>query len=190
VAGNHYAGKKSTAFSVVRYGNVLGSRGSVIPLFLEKKDSGKLPITDFRMTRFWITLDDAVRFVLDSLERMWGGEIFVPKIPSMKIVDLAEAIAPEAQLQEVGIRPGEKLHEVMIPQNESRKTLEFDDHFLVQPSFSWWDEHYSEHYDEAERVPEDFVYSSKSNDQWLDKQDLREFIDDHPDLTFAQKDQD
>lgn len=183
IAGNHYSGQKHpTKFSVVRYGNVLGSRGSVIPLFLKKKDEGVLPITDKRMTRFWISLTQAVEFVLNSLERMVGGEVFVPKIPSMKITDLAEAIAPGADIEEVGIRPGEKLHEVMIPRNESRKTLEFEDYYLVQPSFTWWDEDYSEEFDNANRVSEDFVYSSKNNDRWLSPDELQQFISDHPEL--------
>ncbi len=134
VAGNSYVGsERKTRFSVVRYGNVVGSRGSVVPFFLRMRKTGKLPITDLRMTRFWINLQQGVDFVLESLKRMEGGEIFVPKIPSMRLVDLAKAIAPECKQVEVGIRPGEKLHEVMIPADEARNCLEFDDHFALLP---------------------------------------------------------
>ena len=133
IAANQYSGVHNTRFSVVRYGNVVGSRGSVVPFFLARRKVGTLPITDPRMTRFWITLDQGVEFVLQSLDRMWGGEIFVPKIPSMNIVDLAAAIAPECETEIVGIRSGEKLHEVMVPVDDARNTLEFDDHYTILP---------------------------------------------------------
>lgn len=172
VAANSYVGDKATRFSVVRYGNVVGSRGSVIPFFKEIKNTGKLPITDVRMTRFWITLDQGVQFVLDSLDRMHGGEIFIPKIPSMKVTDLAKAIAPECELEIVGIRPGEKLHEVMITEDDSRKTLEFDDYFVIQPEFPWW-----ESKDDGKSLPDGFKYSSDSNNEWLTIEQLQQLID-------------
>lgn len=172
VAANSYVGDKATRFSVVRYGNVVGSRGSVIPFFKEIKDTGRLPITDPRMTRFWITLDQGVQFVLDSLDRMYGGEIFIPKIPSMKVVDLAKAIAPECELEIVGIRPGEKLHEVMITEDDSRKTLEFDDYFVIQPEFPWW-----EPKDVGKSLPDGFKYSSDSNGDWLTIEQLQQLLE-------------
>lgn len=177
VAGNHYAGKKHpTKFSVVRYGNVVGSRGSVIPFFLEKKSEGVLPITDFRMTRFWITLSQAIDLVLIGLRDMRGGETFVPKIPSMKIVDLAEAIAPHAELEEVGIRPGEKLHEVMIPKNVSRNCLDCGNYYVLQPIFQWWDSEEFKESTNASPVPEDFEYASNKNENWLSVEELRDMI--------------
>ena len=138
VAGNAYAGGSETRFSVVRYGNVIGSRGSVVPLFKERLSGGVLPITDGRMTRFWITLDQGVDFVMRSLSVMSGGELFVPKIPSMRIVDLAKAMAPEAELEFVGIRPGEKLHEEMIAAADARRTLDMGTHYVIQPEMEWW----------------------------------------------------
>ena len=167
VAGNNYSGGHATRFSVVRYGNVIGSRGSVIPFFLQCRETGVLPITDERMTRFWITLEQGVEFVLRSLDRMHGGEVFVPKIPSMRIMDLARAIAPDAELQVVGIRPGEKLHEVMIPEDDARNTVEYDDYFALLPNFHDWD---AKAY-VAERggtwCEDGFRYSSDNNTQWL-----------------------
>jgi UDP-N-acetylglucosamine 4,6-dehydratase len=173
VAGNSYAGANDTRFAVVRYGNVVGSRGSVIPFFLQQRATGALPITDVRMTRFWITLDQGVRFVLDSLDRMHGGEIFVPKLPSMKMTELARAIAPECELKIIGIRPGEKLHEVMVPEDDARSTLEFEDHFRILPSFHDWDA--DDYYRGAggTRCPEGFSYSSDRNDRWLTDEELR-----------------
>ena len=138
VQSNAYAGGMATRFSCVRYGNVVGSRGSVVPIFLQQKATGKLTITDERMTRFWLTLEQGVRFVIHCIEQMHGGEVFVPKIPSMKIVDLAKAIAPEAELEVVGIRPGEKLHEVLISEDEARSTVEMEDMYVVQPSVAAW----------------------------------------------------
>lgn len=174
IAGNTYAGSQDTRFSVVRYGNVVGSRGSVIPLFLKKKQTGKLPITDARMTRFWITLDQGVQFVLDNLLRMQGGEIFVPKIPSMKILDLAAAIAPECEIEYVGIRPGEKLHEVMITEDDARRTIEFDDYYVIQPEFPWWTD---ERVQGGKPRPDGFKYSSDTNVDWLTVNDLKAYVE-------------
>lgn len=172
VAANAYTGSKKTKFSVVRYGNVVGSRGSVIPFFKKVRHTGKIPITDERMTRFWITLDQGVQFVLDSLARMRGGEIFIPKIPSMNIIDLAKAIAPECEIEIVGIRPGEKLHEVMITADDSRHTLEFDDYYTIIPEFAWW----GSKFEKGKKVPEGFVYSSETNDRWLTVEELKKLI--------------
>jgi UDP-N-acetylglucosamine 4,6-dehydratase len=137
VQGNSYAGGLKTRMAVVRYGNVVGSRGSVIPIFLEQRDNGQLTITDERMTRFWLTLEQGVRFVIGCIERMQGGEIFVPKIPSVRVVDLARAMAPSLRHRVVGIRPGEKLHEIMCPADDSHLTLEFDDHFVIKPTIQF-----------------------------------------------------
>ncbi|MEK4711627.1 UDP-N-acetylglucosamine 4,6-dehydratase (inverting) [Sporosarcina sp. FSL K6-5500] len=172
VAANSYVGEKHTKFSVVRYGNVVGSRGSVIPFFAKMKETGRLPVTDERMTRFWITLDKGVDFVLDSLERMQGGEIFVPKIPSMNIMDLAKAFGSECEIDIVGIRPGEKLHEVMITQDDARHTIEFDDYYTIVPEFSWW----GNKIQKGDKVSEGFVYSSETNEQWLTVQQLKNMI--------------
>ncbi|MFD0870995.1 UDP-glucose 4-epimerase [Chlamydia abortus] len=172
VAGNSYTGGKETRFAVVRYGNVVGSRGSVIPHFLKMKPTGILPITDERMTRFWITLEQGTQFVLDSLTRMRGGEIFVPKIPSVRIVDLAEAIAPECRLEYIGIRPGEKLHEAMITEDDSRRTLEFDSYYVIQPEFPWW-QNESEQTEQGSPLPESFSYMSHTNSAWLSVMDIR-----------------
>lgn len=173
IAGNSHSGDANTRFSIVRYGNVVGSRGSVIPLFKEMSKKGEISITDKRMTRFWITLEQGVRFVLKCLEIMHGGELFVPKIPSMDIMDLAEAIAPNCKRQFVGIRPGEKLHEVMIPKDEARNALEFDDFFLIQPHFHFWN---YENWKTGKQVPDGFEYSSDKNDMWLSIEDLRKMI--------------
>lgn len=175
IQGNSYAGGKRTRFAVVRYGNVVGSRGSVVPFFQERARSGVLPITDERMTRFWITLDQGVEFVLSSLERMNGGELFVPKIPSMRVKDLAHAIAPEARLEVIGIRPGEKLHEEMISTDDARRALDLGDRFVIQPEFPWWE---NTHLTGA-RVPDGFAYTSDRNDQWLDVAALREMLSAH-----------
>lgn len=174
VAANSYVGPKETRFSVVRYGNVVGSRGSVVPFFKKMASTGKLPITDERMTRFWITLDQGVQFVIDSLQRMKGGEIFVPKIPSMKIVDLAKAIAPEAKMEIVGIRPGEKLHETMITVDDSRHTLEFEKYFVIMPEFPWWTYNFDKN---AKRLPEGFSYTSDKNTDWLSVEKLRALVE-------------
>jgi UDP-N-acetylglucosamine 4,6-dehydratase len=176
VAGNSYVGDKNTRFGVVRYGNVVGSRGSVIPLFLNMRKEGRLTITHPDMTRFWITLPQGVNFVINSLERLRGGEIFIPKIPSMKLVDLAGAIGPECDLEEIGIRPGEKLHEVMISVDDARQTLEFDRHYVIQPQFSWWDAKDNGLEATGSPVEEGFRYSSEVNDEWLTHEQLRDII--------------
>ncbi|WP_226670470.1 UDP-N-acetylglucosamine 4,6-dehydratase (inverting) [Metabacillus litoralis] len=175
VAGNSYAGNKVTRFSVVRYGNVVGSRGSVVPFFKKLKEQGvtQLPITDERMTRFWITLDQGVQFVIDNLERMNGGEIFIPKIPSMKVVDLAKAIAPNCEIKIVGIRPGEKLHEAMINEDDARQTLEYDNYYVIQPEFPWWREEFTTG---GRTLPEGFTYVSDVNEHWLTVDELRELV--------------
>ena len=164
VAAGVYSGAEDTRFAVVRYGNVMGSRGSVIPLFIEKKESGRLPITDKRMTRFWITVEGAAKFVLQSLNRMDGGEIFVPKLPTMKIVDIAAMIAPGCEFDEIGIRPGEKLHEVLITEEEARRTCDMGDSYVVKPG-SLLRDWSSGHLLNAVPVSDDFRYSSDSL-QW------------------------
>ena len=173
VAANSYGGGTGTRFCCVRYGNVVGSRGSVIPFFIERRPAGVLPITHPEMTRFWITLEQGVTLVLASLGWMHGGEIFVPKIPSMKVVDLARAIAPECRLENVGIRPGEKLHEVMIPGDESRNTYEYDTHYIIAPAFHEWT--VSDFRSNGGRpVADGFTYSSETNNHWLTVDELRE----------------
>ena len=171
VAGNSYAGG-TTKFSVVRYGNVVGSRGSVIPLFLKYKQTGKLPITDFRMTRFWITLEQGVNFTLSCLEKMHGGEIFVPKIPSMKIVDLAKTICPKCKLETNGIRPGEKINEVLISKDESRRAIDMGSFFVIKPNFPFWKiENWK-----GNSLPEDYEYRSDTNEKWLSVEELQNMI--------------
>lgn len=168
IAANNLSGTIGTRFSVVRYGNVIGSRGSVVPFFKKLIDEGAkdLPITDPRMTRFWITLDQGVEFVLKSLQIMDGGEIFVPKIPSMKVVDVAKAMAPHLPHRLVGIRPGEKLHEVMVSEDDAHNTIELSDRYIIQPSFAYWKRHPV--YAEAGRpVAGGFSYSSEKNSEWL-----------------------
>lgn len=174
VAANSYAGDKNTRFAVVRYGNVVGSRGSVVPFFKKIKETGVVPITDERMTRFWITLDQGVQFVLDSLDRMHGGEIFVPKIPSMKVTDLAEAIAPECRMEIVGIRPGEKLHEAMITEDDARKTLEYDRYYVIQPEFPWWRKDFAHG---GKQLADNFKYTSDTNTEWLTVDELRALVE-------------
>ena len=180
VAANNLSGSGDTRFAVVRYGNVVGSRGSVVPLFrrLIADGADSLPITDERMTRFWITLRQGVDFVLSSLQTMRGGEIFVPRIPSMRVADLARAMAPDLPHKVVGIRPGEKLHEVMITEDDSRATLRFDDRYVIEPSFAFWDR---TSYLALGAVPigEDFRYASNSNDEWLDTRTLEEYLASH-----------
>lgn len=173
VAGNAYVGRKNTRMSVVRYGNVMGSRGSVIPLFrrLAAEGAKKIPITDARMTRFWITLENSVTFVRQSLARMVGGEIFVPKLPSMKVVDLARAIAPGIETEEIGIRPGEKLHEELISESAARHTIEQTDRYIVLPEASWWTHRLS-----GDPLPSGFSYTSDNNEKWLSVAELRSMI--------------
>jgi UDP-N-acetylglucosamine 4,6-dehydratase len=173
VAGNAYAGGHKTRFSVVRYGNVVGSRGSVVPLFRNLAQSGVIPITDPRMTRFWMTVEQGVKFVLDALGRMHGGELFVPKIPSMNIMDLARAVAPGCEHRIVGIRPGEKLHEMMISEDDSRHCLEFDDYYVLTPEFQWWN---SAHHEGGRLVEDGFSYRSDTNDRWLTVEQLQALV--------------
>lgn len=173
VAANSYSGIHSTRFSVVRYGNVAGSRGSVVPYFLSLRTTGVLPITDARMTRFWITLEQGVEFVLKSLERMRGGEVFVPKIPSMRVTDLARAIAPECETKIVGIRPGEKLHEIMISEDDARHAMEHDDYFAILPAAHPWDAHDYVVENGGKPCPDGFCYCSDKNTQWLSTEELR-----------------
>ena len=182
VAGNSYVGaKKEPLFSVVRYGNVLGSRGSVLPFWkkLISEGAGFIPVTDDRMTRFWITIEQSVDFVLKSFERMQGGEIFIPKIPSMKILDLAQAFCPGIPLKFTGIREGEKLHELMIGTEDARHSIEFDDHFVIIPEI------YTENHELKEKIlagrvgkslPDDFTYASNTNKEWLSVDQLKELI--------------
>ena len=174
IAGNAYVGQDQTVFSVVRYGNVVGSRGSVIPFFLEQKKNGFLPITDPRMTRFWITLEQGVEFVLWCLEYMCGGELFIPKIPSMNIMDLAKAIAPECETRIMGIRPGEKIHELMISRDNAQNTLEFDTFYVIQPDFRFWTRRCS--WNGGNQVPDGFEYSSETNPWRLTVDEMKEMI--------------
>jgi UDP-N-acetylglucosamine 4,6-dehydratase len=174
ISSNHYAASGGTRFSVVRYGNVMGSRGSVIPYFRALAEQGEpLPITDPRMTRFFITLPQAVNFVVDSFESMSGGELFVPRIPSVRITELAEAIAPGSVTTVVGIRPGEKLHEEMISSEDSRRTVQQRDRYVVQPTLAVWGGFIEA---QGDPVPEDFSYNSANNDQWLTVEQLRRLI--------------
>ena len=175
VSANGYSGHHATKFSVVRYGNVMGSRGSVIPFFLKLRQSGVLPITHPKMTRFWITLEQAVKFVLQCLTRMHGGEIFVPKIPSMNIVDLANAIAPGCRLDIVGIRPGEKLHETMVPEDDAHNTFEYDDHFVIR-SLAAGPGNGQANGNRGRPCPEGFRYSSDNNPQRLSVHELRSLV--------------
>jgi UDP-N-acetylglucosamine 4,6-dehydratase/5-epimerase len=181
VQANSYAGPQNTRFSCARYGNVVGSRGSVIPIFLEQRRTGKITITDPRMTRFWLTLERGVRFVIHCIERMHGGEIFVPKIPSMRLVDLAETIAPGCEVEYIGIRPGEKLHEVLVSEDESRQTVSTEEMFIIKPSHPWWS---SENWVHGKPLPDGFRYSSDTNEQWLTRRQVEELI--APDVKAAE----
>ena len=176
VASNNLSGNIGTKFAVVRYGNVVGSRGSVVPYFkkLIAEGAREIPITDERMTRFWITLDQGVRFVLSSLEMMQGGELFVPKIPSMRVVDLARVVAPDLPQKVIGIRPGEKLHEVMITEDDARQTIELADRYVVQPALGWWNPKVYEI--TGRKVAEGFRYSSEINPDWLDGHALKAMV--------------
>ena len=173
VQGNSYSGPKGTRFSCVRYGNVIGSRGSVVPLFLEQKQNGKVTVTDERMTRFWITLDHAVKVVVKAFAHMQGGEIFVPKISSMKIVDLAKAIAPDCSIEMIGMRPGEKLHEILITTEDGRHTIEYDGFYVILPQLSWWK---TQNYKNAKKLAEGFDYASDNNDQSLKIDELKKMV--------------
>jgi UDP-N-acetylglucosamine 4,6-dehydratase len=173
VQSNAYAAGTNTRFSCVRYGNVVGSRGSVVPLFIKQRPSGKLTVTDLRMTRFWLTLEQGVRFVIHCTELMQGGEVFVPKIPSTRIVDLASVIAPEAELEVIGIRPGEKLHEVLINEDEARSTLERPDMFVVTPTATLWQRDLKY---EGSPLAEGYRYASDTNPEWLSMDQIRRFV--------------
>jgi len=166
VQANSYSGGRKTIFSCSRYGNVVGSSGSVVPLFREQAQKGEITVTDEQMTRFWITLEQGVNFVIKCIEIMKGGEIFVPKIPSMKIAELAEAIAPKAKRKIIGIRPGEKLHEVLLTEEETGRVKEFDNYYIIEPEFPFWDK---ENHKDGKTVSQKFVYSSDRNKDWLDK---------------------
>ena len=174
VQANAYAGAQETRFSCARYGNVVGSRGSVIPVFQEQRKRGRITITDPRMTRFWLTLEHGVRFVIRAVEQMHGGEIFVPKIPSMRLVDLAAAVAPGCAIETIGIRPGEKLHEVLLSEDEARNAVELDEMYIVQPSHPWWKRGNWVH---GRELPPGFRYTSDSNEQWLSHDQLQELIE-------------
>lgn len=176
IAGNAYVGNKNTSFSVVRYGNVSGSRGSVIPYFQSLIDSGKktLPITDLEMSRFWVTLNEAAELVFTALNNSSGGELYVYKCPSFKVTDLARAMDPNCELEEIGIRPGEKLHEVMITEDDSRTTYEYDDYYIIYPSLDWWDN--LNVINSGKRVKKGFKYASNNNGQWLSVEDLKKLL--------------
>jgi UDP-N-acetylglucosamine 4,6-dehydratase len=173
VQSNSYAAGTTTRFSCVRYGNVVGSRGSVIPIFLQQRQNGKLTITDPRMTRFWLTLEQGVRFVIRCTEQMRGGEVFVPKIPSTRIADLARVIAPQAELEVIGIRAGEKLHEVLIHEDEARQTLELEDMFIVAPTHTLWQRDLQY---EGRPLPDGYRYSSEANQYWLSDEEIRAIL--------------
>ena len=174
IQSNAYAGGRSTRISCVRYGNVVGSRGSVVPLFIKQRPTGKVTITDDRMTRFWISLEQGVRFVINAIENMQGGEVFVPKIPSMKMVDLARAMAPEAEIEIIGIRPGEKLHESLIGEDEARSTVELPTMYVVQPVDRLWFGHSWE--EKGRHLPDGFTYTSANNTEWLDVEGINRMI--------------
>jgi UDP-N-acetylglucosamine 4,6-dehydratase len=174
IQSNSYAAGKDARFSCVRYGNVVGSRGSVVPVFLKQRESGRVTVTDDRMTRFWISLEQGVRFVIRAAENMHGGEVFVPKIPSMTVIDLARAIAPKAKIDIVGIRPGEKLHEVLISDDEARQTVELSDMYVVQPAESLW---FGRDWEsKGKMLPEGFRFASNTNDQWLNVDQISQII--------------
>ncbi|GLI38494.1 UDP-N-acetylglucosamine 4,6-dehydratase (inverting) [Geobacter hydrogenophilus] len=190
VAANNFKGKKDIKFSVVRYGNVMGSRGSVIPFFLKKRREGVLPVTDERMTRFNITLEDGVELVLKALDIMWGGEIFVPKIPSYRILDVAKAVDSGCRIEIVGIRPGEKLHEEMITTTDALNTIEFKDYFVILPSMPLWDtEQFANHFG-GRHCGDGFAYNSGTNTDWLSVEQLKELIYTHlnPDINRRKDD--
>lgn len=174
IAGSSYTKRDGTIFGVVRYGNVVGSRGSVIPLFLKQRKTGKLTVTDPRMTRFWITLEQGVDFVLKCLDKMVGGELFVPKIPSMKITDLARAIGPECDIETIGIRAGEKIHEIMITKDDARRTLDAGDFYIVQPAFRFWSRRCN--WVDAKPLPDGFEYNSGNNPWFLSSDEMVDLV--------------
>jgi UDP-N-acetylglucosamine 4,6-dehydratase len=174
VQSNAYAAGTATRFSCVRYGNVVGSRGSVIPIFIKQRHNGKLTITDPRMTRFWLTLEQGVQFVIHCTEKMQGGEVFVPKIPSTRIIDLAQVIAPQAEIDVIGIRPGEKLHEVLINEDEARSTIELEDMFVVQPTAALWFGY--QWHNLGKQLPDGFRYTSETNPEWLSVEQIQKIV--------------
>jgi UDP-N-acetylglucosamine 4,6-dehydratase len=174
IQSNAYAAGTATRYSCVRYGNVVGSRGSVVPLFLKQRANGTVTITDERMTRFWLSLEQGVRFVMNCIEQMEGGEVFVPKIPSTKVVDLANAIVPDAKVNIIGIRPGEKIHEDLISDDEARHTVELEKMFVIQPAEATW--FGNSWRDKGKPLPEGYHYSSDTNTQWLDVNGIKEFV--------------
>ena len=174
VQGNSYSGKSQTRLACVRYGNVVGSRGSVIPLFKKQRETGTITVTDERMTRFWLTLEQGVLFVIHCIEQMHGGEVFVPRIPSMRIVDLAAVVAPECEIRYTGIRPGEKVHEVLINEDEARQAAEFDDMFVIKPLFPWWGD---DNWTDGKPLPEGFRYTSDTNTRWLSAEELQKIVE-------------
>jgi len=174
VQSNAYAAGSATRYSCVRYGNVVGSRGSVVPLFLKQRESGTVTITDDRMTRFWLSLEQGVHFVINCIEQMEGGEVFVPKIPSTKVIDLARAIVPEAKINIIGIRPGEKLHEDLISDDEARHTVELEKMYVIQPAEATWFGYSWK--DKGTALPDDYHYSSDNNTEWLDLNGIKEFV--------------
>jgi UDP-N-acetylglucosamine 4,6-dehydratase len=169
VHGNSYSGKSGPSFSCTRYGNVVGSRGSVVLIFKKQRKTGKITVTDERMTRFWITIEEGVRFVIRCIDKMQGGEVFVPKIPSMRVMDLAKTIAPGCEIEITGIRPGEKLHEALISSDESRCALEFEDMYIIEPAQHWWE---PDDLEMGKPLPDGFSYSSDTNDHWLTGEEL------------------
>ncbi len=173
IQSNNYAAGSSTRYACVRYGNVVGSRGSVVPLFLKQRNSGKITITDERMTRFWLSLEQGVQFVIDCIEQMEGGEVFVPKIPSTKVVDLARAIAPLAEINFIGIRPGEKLHEDLLSADEARNAVERESMYIIRPPETLWDRNQSY---KGTPLPEGFSYTSDNNSDWLDVEGIKKYI--------------
>ncbi len=174
VQGNAYAGSRETRLSCTRYGNVVGSRGSVVPLFLTQKNQGSVTVTDPRMTRFWLTVDQGAEFVVRCIERMHGGEVFVPKIPTMNIMDLVKVLAPECQVEHIGIRPGEKLHEVMVSEDEARHTVEMEDMYIIKPVHPWWG---NSQWQGATPVREGFTYASNLNPQSLTMVELKRMVE-------------
>jgi UDP-N-acetylglucosamine 4,6-dehydratase len=174
IQSNAYAGGRGTRFSSVRYGNVLGSRGSVVPVFLRQKKQGKITITDERMTRFWLTIEEGVRFTIRCIEQMQGGEVFIPKIPTMKIIDLADAVAPRAEMEIIGIRPGEKLHEVLISEDEARHTLELEDMYVVEPAGALWFGHGWR--DQGKPLEEGFRYASDAEGSQLTVEQIQQMV--------------
>jgi UDP-N-acetylglucosamine 4,6-dehydratase len=176
VHGNAYSGEDGCLFSCARYGNVVGSRGSVVGLFLEQRRHGTITVTDPRMSRFWISLDQGVQFVIRCIEGMKGGEVFVPKIPSMSLLDVARTLAPECEIRYLGIRSGEKLHEVLVSEDEARHTVELEDMYVIKPAHPWWQ---ATHWKSAKPVEDGFVYKSDTNSTWLSEIDFRELANDH-----------